>query len=330
MVCGSRQLASQQGFPQCSLAAMLYLQGLGVGQVVARAWKVTVGARGRAVVFGTRAHCLGAGQAGGEAHGLGAALNPGARSAAFSLPSIARVDRFRAVTVHLKPEHFPPALDEVTFQNLLQDAIKHWKAEGKVAVWLHIPILQSRFIAAAAAQGFTFHHAEKDHSTLALWLSKGENRLPAYATHQVGVAGAVLNEATGKVLVVQDKNKTLNAWKFPGGLSDLGEDIAYCLTYCGNLSFTLPLAVMYSLDCKRSMTITGWASVYCLRLTALHFRGHLRVNHTTIDLESHVGQTRMVKGHFAAFATNVRKKNLEQDQSALYIFYIVLLIKKAK
>ncbi|XP_018416630.1 PREDICTED: nucleoside diphosphate-linked moiety X motif 6 isoform X2 [Nanorana parkeri] len=37
--------------------------------------------------------------------------------------------------------------------------------------------------------------------------------------------GAVLDEDTGKVLVVQDKNKTLNAWKFPGGLSDPGEDI---------------------------------------------------------------------------------------------------------
>uniref|UniRef100_A0A3B5QWT2 Nucleoside diphosphate-linked moiety X motif 6 n=1 Tax=Xiphophorus maculatus TaxID=8083 RepID=A0A3B5QWT2_XIPMA len=37
--------------------------------------------------------------------------------------------------------------------------------------------------------------------------------------------GAVLDESTGKVLVVQDKNKTKNAWKFPGGLSDPGENI---------------------------------------------------------------------------------------------------------
>ncbi|XP_038648319.1 nucleoside diphosphate-linked moiety X motif 6 isoform X2 [Scyliorhinus canicula] len=197
---------------------MLCLQGFGVGRAVARAWKATVGT-------GTRAHCLGTGEAGGEAGGAGKLLVPGARAAPASLPSIARADRFRAVTVHLEPKHFPPELDEGTFQNLLQDAIKYWKAEGMVAIWLHVPILQSRFIAAAAAQGFTFHHAEKDHSTLALWLTKGESKLPAYATHQVGVAGAVLDEATGKILVVQDKNKTLNAWKFPGGLSDLGEDI---------------------------------------------------------------------------------------------------------
>ncbi|XP_048461313.1 nucleoside diphosphate-linked moiety X motif 6 isoform X2 [Rhincodon typus] len=182
---------------------MLHM-GLGVGQMVSRAWK-------RAVAFGTRTHCLDTGE-----------TVEGAREA---LLETARVDRFGAVTAHLEPRHFSPELDEITFQNILQDAIKHWKAEGRVAVWLHVPILQSRFIPGAAAQGFTFHHAEKNQSTLALWLAKGESRLPAYATHQVGVAGAVFDEATGKVLVVQDKNKTKNAWKFPGGLSDLGEDI---------------------------------------------------------------------------------------------------------
>ncbi|XP_016344451.1 nucleoside diphosphate-linked moiety X motif 6-like [Sinocyclocheilus anshuiensis] len=40
-----------------------------------------------------------------------------------------------------------------------------------------------------------------------------------------GAKGAVVDESNGKVLVVQDRNKTKNAWKFPGGLSDLGENI---------------------------------------------------------------------------------------------------------
>lgn len=56
-------------------------------------------------------------------------------------------------------------------------------------MWLHIPILQSRFIAPAASLGFCFHHAESDSSTLTLWLGEGPSRLPGYATHQVGVAG---------------------------------------------------------------------------------------------------------------------------------------------
>ncbi|KAL2780878.1 nucleoside diphosphate-linked moiety X motif 6 isoform a, partial [Daubentonia madagascariensis] len=104
-------------------------------------------------------------------------------------------------------------------------AIQQWRSEGRVAVWLHIPILQSRFIAPAASLGFCFHHAESDSSTLSLWLGEGPSRLPGYATHQVGVAGAVFDESTRKILVVQDRNKLKNMWKFPGGLSEPGEDI---------------------------------------------------------------------------------------------------------
>ncbi|NWI10699.1 NUDT6 protein, partial [Crypturellus soui] len=107
----------------------------------------------------------------------------------------------------------------------LSGAVRRWREEGRVAVWLHVPILQSRLIATAASQGFAFHHAEADSCTLTLWLAEGPSRLPGFATHQVGVAGAVLDESTGKVLVVQDRNRTVNAWKFPGGLSNPGEDI---------------------------------------------------------------------------------------------------------
>lgn len=73
-----------------------------------------------------------------------------------------------------------------------QDSLSQWRAEGRVAVWLQVPIAQSRFVAAAAAHGFTFHHARRDQSTLCLWLGEGESRLPAFATHQVGVAGKTL------------------------------------------------------------------------------------------------------------------------------------------
>uniref|UniRef100_A0A8C2QKG1 Nucleoside diphosphate-linked moiety X motif 6 n=1 Tax=Cricetulus griseus TaxID=10029 RepID=A0A8C2QKG1_CRIGR len=37
--------------------------------------------------------------------------------------------------------------------------------------------------------------------------------------------GAVFDDSTRKVLVVQDRNKLKNMWKFPGGLSEPGEDI---------------------------------------------------------------------------------------------------------
>ncbi|XP_003970729.1 nucleoside diphosphate-linked moiety X motif 6 [Takifugu rubripes] len=136
-----------------------------------------------------------------------------------------KVDRFGGVTVNLGRIGLPTDISESSFSRLLQGSLLQWRAEGKAAVWLHVPISLSRCASAAAAHGFTFHHAKDDHAVLTLWLGEGESRLPAFATHQVGVAGAVVDESSGKVLVVQDRNKTKNAWKFPGGLSDLGENI---------------------------------------------------------------------------------------------------------
>ncbi|CAL8269065.1 unnamed protein product [Boreogadus saida] len=136
-----------------------------------------------------------------------------------------RLDRFGGVTVDLAHTGLPPDISEGDFGSLLREGVGRWRAEGRVAVWLRLPISLSRCAAAAATLGFTFHHARADQATLALWLGPGASRLPGYASHQVGVAGAVVDESNGKVLVVQDKNKTLNAWKFPGGLSELGENI---------------------------------------------------------------------------------------------------------
>ncbi|XP_047441258.1 nucleoside diphosphate-linked moiety X motif 6 [Mugil cephalus] len=136
-----------------------------------------------------------------------------------------KVDRFGGVTVNLAETGLPEDISESSFSRLLQDSLSRWKAEGKVAVWLRVPISLSRCAAAASTHGFSFHHARSDHAVMALWLGEGESRLPGFATHQVGVAGAVVDESRGKVLVVQDKNKTKNAWKFPGGLSDPGENI---------------------------------------------------------------------------------------------------------
>ncbi|CAH2300891.1 nucleoside diphosphate-linked moiety X motif 6 isoform X1 [Pelobates cultripes] len=132
------------------------------------------------------------------------------------------IDRFGGVTVRLLPNH---TLDESSFKGWLHESIEEWQKDGRIAVWLHVPIMLSNLITSASSEGFTFHHAEHDTSTLTLWLKDGPSNLPGYATHQVGVAGAVFDEDTGKVLVVQDRNKTVNSWKFPGGLSDHGEDI---------------------------------------------------------------------------------------------------------
>ncbi|PWA18784.1 hypothetical protein CCH79_00005581 [Gambusia affinis] len=113
-----------------------------------------------------------------------------------------KVDRFGGVTVNLAEVGLPVDISEDAFSRLLKESLVQWKAEGKMAVWLQVPISLSRCAAAAATHNFTFHHAKSDHTMLALWLGEGESRLPGFATHQ-----------------------TKNAWKFPGGLSDPGENI---------------------------------------------------------------------------------------------------------
>ncbi|XP_049994245.1 nucleoside diphosphate-linked moiety X motif 6 isoform X1 [Alexandromys fortis] len=156
-------------------------------------------------------------------------LRAGARAASGSPRDAGELqgelDRFGGVSVHLARHRALHGLDAAAFRRLLQAAIRRWRSEGRVAAWLHVPILQSHFIAPAASLGFHFHHAESDSSTLTLWLGEGPSRLPGYATHQVGVAGAVFDDSTRRVLVVQDRNKLKNMWKFPGGLSEPGEDI---------------------------------------------------------------------------------------------------------
>uniref|UniRef100_A0A8C0MGM2 Nucleoside diphosphate-linked moiety X motif 6 n=2 Tax=Canis lupus familiaris TaxID=9615 RepID=A0A8C0MGM2_CANLF len=104
-------------------------------------------------------------------------------------------DRFGGVSVQLARLGALDRLDAASFRRGLQAAIQQWRSE------------------------------ESDSSTLTLWLGEGPSRLPGYATHQLGVAGAVFDENTRKILVVQDRNKLKNMWKFPGGLSEPGEDI---------------------------------------------------------------------------------------------------------
>jgi ADP-ribose pyrophosphatase YjhB (NUDIX family) len=89
-----------------------------------------------------------------------------------------------------------------------------------------VPIEKSELIAPAVAAGFTFHHAERSYLMLNHWLSEEENRMPANATHQVGVGCVVIHD--GKMLAVQERTGPLRGtgiWKMPTGLSDAGEDI---------------------------------------------------------------------------------------------------------
>ena len=73
---------------------------------------------------------------------------------------------------------------------ILPGSIQLWRKDRKKSVWMKVPISQSYLIPVAFEHGFSYHHAVGDHAMLLKWLPKWEhNKVPSYATHQVGVSG---------------------------------------------------------------------------------------------------------------------------------------------
>ena len=136
-----------------------------------------------------------------------------------------------------------PLDDPSTFAARLAASLAHWRADGRKGVWLKLSLPDAApLVPAAIAAGFTAHHAEAGHLMLTTWLASGPSRLPAAASHQVGVgalvvsprgpAGAAYEDpalaSTPHILVVQEAAgplKGTGVWKMPTGLVDAGEDV---------------------------------------------------------------------------------------------------------
>ena len=105
------------------------------------------------------------------------------------------------------------------------------RAASRRGVFMKVPIEQSAVITVAAQHGFEFHHAEGTSAMLLNWLPEAEpSPVPDFATHVVGLGGLVLNAESREVLCVKEKRApaatSQGSWKLPGGLIDLGEEIA--------------------------------------------------------------------------------------------------------
>ena len=87
----------------------------------------------------------------------------------------------------------------------------------------------------AAKEGFYLHHARLDYVLMILWMDASVPcRMPAYASHYVGIGGCVIRLIEGgdcelpfEVLLIKE-NRTTDArkWKFPGGFADPGEALS--------------------------------------------------------------------------------------------------------
>lgn len=120
------------------------------------------------------------------------------------------------------------AADAPAFLDELRALVQGWRAAQCGAVWIELRASQGALIEGVAAAGFAWHHALGDRCSMLLWLQDRPCPVPPFATHHVGVGGVVLDGPAGerRVLLVKDRHaRAPQAWKFPGGLANLGEDV---------------------------------------------------------------------------------------------------------
>ena len=134
--------------------------------------------------------------------------------------------RFGGATITLGNDP-PKCLD--TFKNQLNDVMSSIRSAKRRGVFMKVPMSHAAVIPFAAKHGFCYHHAEGESATLLAWLPSTPSPVPDFATHVVGVGGMALND-NNEVLVVKEKcapaATSQGSWKLPGGLLNLGEEIA--------------------------------------------------------------------------------------------------------
>jgi ADP-ribose pyrophosphatase YjhB (NUDIX family) len=114
--------------------------------------------------------------------------------------------------------------DVTYFRQRLENTITAGRQLEKSSLWVEIPMTRASLIEEMVDLSFTFHHAKGPTANLVLWLLESENKIPEYATHQVGVGAMVVN-SRNEILCVRELRKNYLPWKVPGGLSELGEHI---------------------------------------------------------------------------------------------------------
>jgi ADP-ribose pyrophosphatase YjhB (NUDIX family) len=117
-------------------------------------------------------------------------------------------------------------LDKKQFKDRLEATIEACRQLKKSAFWITVPMSHASLIESMVGiPGLEFHHATGMNANLCLWLKDDvENKIPEYATHQVGVGAMVVN-SKDEILCVREIRNNYRPWKIPGGLAELGEQL---------------------------------------------------------------------------------------------------------
>lgn len=129
------------------------------------------------------------------------------------------------------------------FRDRLESTIQACRRLKRSSLWIHVPMNRAGLIEDLSHYGFQYHHAIDTTAVLNLWLVDGmDSKIPAYATHNVGV-GAVVVNSRNEILCVREKRRNYLPWKTPTGLTELGESLdmaaerEVCVCWCWFLRF---------------------------------------------------------------------------------------------
>ncbi|XP_059638275.1 nudix hydrolase 8-like [Cornus florida] len=126
--------------------------------------------------------------------------------------------------VIIDPQSLPTSAN--AFASALRASLSNWKLKGKKGVWLKILLEQADLIPIAIQEGFNYHHAEPGYVMLTYWIPNDSCMLPDGPSHQIGIAGFVINDKE-EVLVVKENCPCYGSgvWKLPTGYINKSEEI---------------------------------------------------------------------------------------------------------
>ncbi|KAL0345152.1 UNVERIFIED_CONTAM: Nudix hydrolase 8 [Sesamum radiatum] len=107
------------------------------------------------------------------------------------------------------------------FASALRASLSSWRSQGKKGIWLKLLEEQAELVPIAIQEGFAYHHAEPGYVMLTYWIPNEPCSLPSGPSHQIGVAGFVIND-NKEILVVKKKCSCscCGVWKLPTGYMD--------------------------------------------------------------------------------------------------------------
>lgn len=143
------------------------------------------------------------------------------------------INHYNDVIVRVSPE--PEKDEKARFMVRLNGMIETFRAEGRSAVWLHLPCSRSALIPDVLTLKFVPHHCSPEYFMFALWLLDPPSKLPHFGTHIARIEAIIIREKShrpsscGQILLVKEREfeggggRRNEQWKLLSGNIDQGE-----------------------------------------------------------------------------------------------------------